>query len=232
MGLDLMSDNKPSRFHASPAQIDAFLREHFAEDALLNFYRAVGDEVLDEAITYGKQHRGLMESRNCKHLYLSGMADVMDAIWDFRYYPAKLPSLTTYDLPFNRPTPSRRGLHPENSTFHPDNTRLPSPKEGTLNVFVQQVADGWDAVRDDDRSHIVAVAYTLPDLMDKLKSSSVVIHVVNPPSVTDWGRSKVQKALEASAAPQSCYRTKTHDAHKWLKGRKAVQCSGIPKETP
>lgn len=222
----MTENSQPSRFHASPAEIDAFLREHIAEDALLNFYRAVGDEVLDEALSHGRAHRGVMESRQCKHLYLSGMADVMDEIWDYRFYPVKLPQMDQHTQPFNPPK-IRPEFHPEDSTRHSSHTRLPSPKEEVA-IFLQEVPEGWNAVRDDDHDHIVTVAYTLPSLMEKLKDLPGGFRVVNPPTVSDWGRGKVQQAQrEASAEnPEPCYRGKTHPAHKWLKGRRQAYCPG------
>jgi hypothetical protein len=40
---------RPSRFHATPAEIDAFLRQHFAEDVLLRYQQALGWRVVSEA---------------------------------------------------------------------------------------------------------------------------------------------------------------------------------------
>jgi hypothetical protein len=40
---------KPSRFHATPAEIDAFLRVHFAEDTLLRYQQAIGNRAVAEA---------------------------------------------------------------------------------------------------------------------------------------------------------------------------------------
>lgn len=170
---------KPSRFHASPAEIDAFLRENFAEDALLNFYRAAGDEVLDEAITHGRQHRGVMETRNCKHIYLAGMADVLDELWDFRYYPAKLPKLETYNRPFNPPRSldQAAGFHPEDSTHHPQYTRLPSPK-APVKVIIREVPGGWDAHEPHSPSKIVATAVVYDDLEAKLRQLPMDVHVI------------------------------------------------------
>ena len=39
----------PSRFNATPAEVDQFLRFHFAEDTLLRFEQAVGNRVVTEA---------------------------------------------------------------------------------------------------------------------------------------------------------------------------------------
>ena len=40
---------KPSRFHATPAEIDRFLREHFAEDTLLRYQQAIGNAAVRDA---------------------------------------------------------------------------------------------------------------------------------------------------------------------------------------
>jgi hypothetical protein len=39
----------PSRFHATPAEIDAFLRQHLAEDTLLRYQQAIGNRAAEEA---------------------------------------------------------------------------------------------------------------------------------------------------------------------------------------
>ena len=41
---------KPNRFHATLAEIDAFLRCHFAEDALLRYQQAIGNKAVAEAV--------------------------------------------------------------------------------------------------------------------------------------------------------------------------------------
>ncbi|MET4670811.1 hypothetical protein [Streptomyces sp. PvR018] len=41
---------RPSRFSATPAQVDAFLRQHFAEDTYLGFQQAIGAHALEEAV--------------------------------------------------------------------------------------------------------------------------------------------------------------------------------------
>jgi hypothetical protein len=177
--------DQPNRFHASPAEIDAFLREHFAEDVLLNFYRTVGDEVLDEALQHGRQHRAAKEqSGSFKHIYLAGMADVMDEIWDFRYYPAKLPQLDGYTRPFNPP-------------------RWTPPQED------------FDALLEDSSlgaPRVKAVRERIPE---------------------DVVRERLAEAARTVASPEPqndpCYRTKAHDAHDWLKGRRRVHCLGNPR---
>lgn len=41
---------KPSRFHATPPEIDAWLRFHFAEDTLLRYQQAIGRQAVSEAV--------------------------------------------------------------------------------------------------------------------------------------------------------------------------------------
>jgi hypothetical protein len=48
-GRGHVSAPKPSRFHATPAEIDAFLRHHFAEDTLLRYQWAIGDAAAHKA---------------------------------------------------------------------------------------------------------------------------------------------------------------------------------------
>ncbi len=96
------ADEPLSRFHATPAEIDAFLRRHVAEDVLLHYYQAVGDEILDEALTHGREFRTAKEREQGKHVYLAGMADVMDEIWDYRFYPAVLPDMSRHNRPVVR----------------------------------------------------------------------------------------------------------------------------------
>lgn len=91
--------DQPSRFYATPAEIDTWLREHFAEDTLLHFYRAVGDAALDEIVTSGKGFRTRSEAEHGKHVYLAGMDDVLDWVQEDRYYPATLPDLQHNDRP-------------------------------------------------------------------------------------------------------------------------------------
>jgi hypothetical protein len=174
----------PSRFHASPAEIDAFLRQNFAEDVLLNFYRAAGDEILDEITTSGKQFRGLAETKGGKHVYLAGMDDVLTHIWDDRYYPAQLPKLATYDRPFGQ----RAGY------------------QGHVHQF--DTIGSWPTGPDGEFGSL-------------LKCACGAMKEVETPE-------EVPEPEEPPGTP--CYRTKVHEPHQWLKGRKAVPCPGIPEE--
>lgn len=84
------SPGLPSRFTATPAEVDAYLRTILAEDTYLRYQRAIGDAVLDEIQTSGKAFRAGQEAEHAKHVYLAGMDDVLQAIWDDRYYPSQL----------------------------------------------------------------------------------------------------------------------------------------------
>ncbi|QQM45103.1 hypothetical protein [Streptomyces liliifuscus] len=39
----------PSRFHATPAEVDEFVRRHIAKDVHLNYQRAIGNRAVEEA---------------------------------------------------------------------------------------------------------------------------------------------------------------------------------------
>jgi hypothetical protein len=248
---------EPSRFHASPAEIDAFLRANFAEDVLLNFYRAVGDEVLDEALQHGRQYRGVMESRNCKHVYLAGMADVMDEIWDYRYYPAKLPKLGAYNRPFNPPReegPEREcgrtdthGAH----RFEYQGRFIKCPGYDHANhvhafdTVIGAWPDGPDgetgtlkqcwcgATRTEDA---LGSRESGPKGFDALLDASSLgaPHVkAAREQIPEDVRERLAEAARAASAPEPentpCYRPKAHDAHDWLKGRRRVHCLGHPR---
>jgi hypothetical protein len=176
----MTTPEQPSRFHASPADIDAFLRENFAEDVLLNFYRAVGDEVLDEVRISAQAFKNLKAQGQAKHVYLAAIDDTMDYVWDDRFFPAKLPQMTHHNRPFNPPRTAQdwgRGFLPC--------TKCGGPPEDHI---------GWD------RRHLYTTVSQGP-------------------------------APAPEPDPSPCYRKKVHEPHKWLKGRKAVPCPGIPKES-
>lgn len=44
-----VAQEAPSRFHATPAEINAFLLTHFAEDTLLRYQHAIGNRAVAEA---------------------------------------------------------------------------------------------------------------------------------------------------------------------------------------
>ncbi|PSK57956.1 hypothetical protein B0E38_01801 [Streptomyces sp. 111WW2] len=44
------ADARPSRFHATPAEVDTYLRTILAEDVYLRFQQALGDAALAEAV--------------------------------------------------------------------------------------------------------------------------------------------------------------------------------------
>lgn len=84
------ADGKPSRFSGKPAEIDAWMRERFAEDTYLSYQRAIGDAVLDEIQTSGKTFRNAEEASHVPRVYLAGMDDVLEHVMDDRYFPASL----------------------------------------------------------------------------------------------------------------------------------------------
>lgn len=77
---------KPSRFYATPAEVDTFLRLHFAEDVLRQYQWAIGDAAAEEA---GQDVSTL--------LYASGDAEASELVNKAinPHYPAKLVEFTT-----------------------------------------------------------------------------------------------------------------------------------------
>lgn len=199
-------NDQPSRFYAAPAQIDAFLREYFAEDVLLHFYRALGDEVLDEALMHGRRHRAAKEqSGNFKHVYLAGMADVMDEIWDNRYYPEKLPDMSSYTRPHK--TPPQRPV-PTVADWGRQKTAVQQMPEESLDALCQC---GHPRKR-------------------HLEPPGAQCVACPGDSERSWRHEFTPEPAPAPETPQEapCYRKKAHEPHDWLKGRHKAHCNGNP----
>jgi hypothetical protein len=93
---------KPSRFHATPREIDAFLREHFAEDTLLRYQWAIGDAAAHEAAEEIREDsRGaLVRSRAGMGPLQNAMlhaADLIDPAKDGGHFPSVLVDFTPKD---------------------------------------------------------------------------------------------------------------------------------------
>jgi hypothetical protein len=84
----------PSRFHATPAEIDAFLRFHFAEDMLLRYQQAIGNRSASEA---ARDIRTESHSPLAGTKFTEGMtfaADHIDPLRGGGHYPSELINLT------------------------------------------------------------------------------------------------------------------------------------------
>jgi hypothetical protein len=86
----------PSRFHATPAQIDAFLRHHFAEDTLLRYQQAIGGRAVTEAARDIRSDTNLRKTEGENRLAKYGreLADLVDPLKDGGPYPSELINLT------------------------------------------------------------------------------------------------------------------------------------------
>lgn len=56
--IEAEAARRPSRFYGKPAEINAWLREDFAEDTLLAFYQWIGARAVTEAAEDIRQHPG------------------------------------------------------------------------------------------------------------------------------------------------------------------------------
>jgi hypothetical protein len=86
-------DDFPSRFYATPAEIDLFLRRHFAEDILLDFQRAIGQEAVREAVEDLRVYRNHPDNTVMKQAWRQGVDDAamqIDPEEDAGYYPSQL----------------------------------------------------------------------------------------------------------------------------------------------
>ncbi len=91
---------RPSRFHATPAEIDAFLRHHFAEDVLLRHQWAIGDAAAHEAAEeiradarkrYDRDHS---DNRVFRQQGADTAADLIDPAKGAGHYPSVLVNFT------------------------------------------------------------------------------------------------------------------------------------------
>jgi hypothetical protein len=81
---------RPSRYSASPAEIDDYLRRYFTEEVVLNFQRAVGNRAVEEA---AKDIRMGSHTSMASQLYVNGMqfaADHIDPLKGGGHYPSCL----------------------------------------------------------------------------------------------------------------------------------------------
>lgn len=96
----------PSRFTATPAQIDAFLRIHFCEDRIQRYQWAIGDAAAHEAAE--EQRAEILKSdipgSPATPQYVAGWRDAADLIDTAKgggHYPAKLIDLRPAAVPGN-----------------------------------------------------------------------------------------------------------------------------------
>jgi hypothetical protein len=98
--VEVRAVGRPSRFHATPAQIDAFLREHFAEDTLLRHQWAIGDAAAHEAaddITRRADEKFDLGVSSKWHDGMHDAADWIDPAKDGGHYPSVLVDFTPKD---------------------------------------------------------------------------------------------------------------------------------------
>ncbi|MFE6785130.1 hypothetical protein ACFVFF_23025 [Streptomyces sp. NPDC057680] len=85
---------RPSRFSATPAQVDEYLRRILAEDTLLNYQRAIGNKAVEEAAMDIRMEiatlrvNGVLEPG--KDWAASSVADHIDPAKGGGHYPSKL----------------------------------------------------------------------------------------------------------------------------------------------
>ena len=80
---------RPSRFHATPAEIDAFLREHFAEDRIRLYQWAIGDAAAHEAAQEQRAEFGEISAQGRRGDW-HGVQDFIDPAKGGGHYPSEL----------------------------------------------------------------------------------------------------------------------------------------------
>jgi len=75
-----MTGLPPSRFYATPANINTFLLQHFAEDTLLRYQQAIGERAVSAAIRDIRMDANLrqLEGNHLEAEYGQGLADLVD----------------------------------------------------------------------------------------------------------------------------------------------------------
>lgn len=87
------SPQMPSRFTATPADVDVFLRSILAEDTYLRYQQAIGSEAVREAMDDATAYRNSDDNRSMKQAWRSGIDDAMgyiDPEGDGGPYPSRL----------------------------------------------------------------------------------------------------------------------------------------------
>jgi len=84
----------PSRFHATPTQIDAYLRTILAEDVYLAFQQAIGDHAIAQTVEDTQAVRAAADNEGLYNAdWREGWDDVIDRVDPDRGngpYPVKL----------------------------------------------------------------------------------------------------------------------------------------------
>lgn len=83
---------RPSRFHATPAEVDAYLRTLLAEDVYLRFQQAIGDASLAEAVEDAATVRAAAEN---------------DGLYNASWREGWDDAIQRVDPDHNAPTPAR-----------------------------------------------------------------------------------------------------------------------------
>jgi hypothetical protein len=101
--VEVRAVGRPSRFRATPAQLDAFLREHFAEDTLLRYQWAIGDAAAHQAAeeiradAQKRYDRDYSDNRVFRQQGADAAADLIDPAKDGGHYPSVLVDFTPKD---------------------------------------------------------------------------------------------------------------------------------------
>jgi hypothetical protein len=91
--IEAAADGRPSRFKATPAEVDVFLRMILAEDTYLRYQGAIGSEAVREAMGDANAYRNSDDNVSKKQAWRSGIDDALayiDPDGDGGPYPSQL----------------------------------------------------------------------------------------------------------------------------------------------
>lgn len=88
---------KPSRFYAAPADINAFLLQHFAEDTLLRYQQAIGYHAVAEATRDMRMDTNIcqLNGNQAEAEYGRHLADLIDPAKGAGHWPTQLVTWAT-----------------------------------------------------------------------------------------------------------------------------------------
>lgn len=91
--VEVRAVGRPSRFRATPAEIDQFLREHFAEDRIQLYQWAIGDAAAHEAAEEQRVEFGEISAQGRRGGW-HGVQDFIDTAKGAGHYPSELIDFT------------------------------------------------------------------------------------------------------------------------------------------
>jgi hypothetical protein len=131
VGPEPLTAELPSRFHATPAQVDAYLRTILAEDTYLRFQQAIGEHALAETVEDAQTVRASADNDGLYNAdWREGWDDAIERVDPDLCGPApsKLIDLSGHDEPEGR-EPDVDGAGRTYESYYPERSVKASLRE-------------------------------------------------------------------------------------------------------